>query len=1293
MSAGKEVGVRLKVGADGLENIVQLGDKLDEAGAAAQALGDKAEQLTRDLDRLEGEQALIEQFNRTKTAVTEAGAAMDAAKAEARELGQALAQTAAPTDAQAAAAERSRLAAVGAEQAYEAEVAALRALREPLSQAGLSSEGLATAQQRVTQQLTQTRESVLELAQGLQAIGGEALANFGRLAEDTEQARQAFLAADGAVETFKRGIVDINAPTQAEARELARLTDGARQVQLAFQQQSLEAAQAATALRAAGASAEQLAAAQGKVRTQTSSSAAGIESATASTRGLTAAQLAAEREIQQINAALDKMAFNARVSGDEFDKAFTTGQQRIAKLRAEAVTVPPALDAGARSANLLGDGIRRAAAYFSAFTIGRQFVEANTQIESLRRTLVLITGSTDKASQQLAFLKKTADDTGVSVASLAGPFAKFVASAGAAGVSLDTVDHLFASVTKASALLGLSSEDTAGALLALGQMASKGKVSMEELGQQLGDRLPAVLATTAKGLGITTDEMIKLIDKGGLLADESFFRSFAKGVDETFVKGAGKVAGFQAELGRLKTTWNDFLVSLGDSGLLAALSATLQLLGPILSGVAAAFVVLGKTIGVAAAAAVELASALATIDGSRFVRALVQGKDAARELADELGKHLPESFRMLDIFGVRTKAATDEQKKLADGGAATAKAVAQTGDAAKAAAVAHESLAAGTKAAGAEATVANDRWVALTVAYDKMIDKAGKAAESSAKLADAKKTEGENSVALAAIAGNEVRQRQAGTDAADANAKALLAVASAKQSEADLTQIKIAALRQEAIDTGTLTDARKKELVELELKLKGLQAEAKGSNEAAEAAKNEATARAVAVAVVKDNSGALAELKVAYESAASALVTVTAAEKAGAATKGEVQDAARRAAAAEALYHDALDDTAGALDRRATQVKLGLSLTEASLNLEKAQLQAELDLAKLDGRTDLALDLRIKLKENEIKLIEAKIAATVAEAKATLAGAEATKAALAAEGKLTEQKKLEIEATIKGAQVKLLEAEAAGKNVDVLKKQLENLRVYGTEAGNASDKSRKLAGSYNDLAAAGGNSAAQTILQKIALGQYITEAEATVLANTHLVGSFNSLADAGRNARVKSKLGTNTYDPVQGTATDASGQPIVVGQQANVGEGMFFDKAAYDRDVANAFRAGSQRIVDPQKYVKPIPAPVVDDPAGIVAAELARVAAITGGNPGGSASGASQFGAAAPAPAPAPVATPTATPSSVSVSGGGGTRTLNLQINGGPATEVTVASTSDAAALESFLLRLAQDASRTGAYP
>lgn len=113
-------------------------------------------------------------------------------------------------------------------------------------------------------------------------------------------------------------------------------------------------------------------------------------------------------------------------------------------------------------------------------------------------------------------------------------------------------------------------------------------------------------------------------------------------------------------------------------------------------------------------------------------------------------------------------------------------------------------------------------------------------------------------------------------------------------------------------------------------------------------------------------------------------------------------------------------------------------------------------------------------------------------------------------------------------------------------------------------------------------------------------------------GSLDSISSKAANA-AKSVLGKNTYDSA-GFATGPDGQRITLNGQAKVGEGQFFDKAAFDRDAAR-----STTVLDPQRYVKTdTGAATATSAQTIVAAELARLDAIkAGGN--GSAAGSSPF--------------------------------------------------------------------------
>lgn len=95
---------------------------------------------------------------------------------------------------------------------------------------------------------------------------------------------------------------------------------------------------------------------------------------------------------------------------------------------------------------------------------------------------------------------------------------------------------IFDSVAVASRVMGLSADNTTGAILALGQMASKGKVQAEELRGQLGERIPGAFGIAARAMGVTTAELDKMMEQGKLVA-EDFLPKFAAEMQKTFGPG------------------------------------------------------------------------------------------------------------------------------------------------------------------------------------------------------------------------------------------------------------------------------------------------------------------------------------------------------------------------------------------------------------------------------------------------------------------------------------------------------------------------------------------------------------------------------------------------------------------------------------------------------------------------------------------------------------------------------------------------------------------------------------
>ena len=111
---------------------------------------------------------------------------------------------------------------------------------------------------------------------------------------------------------------------------------------------------------------------------------------------------------------------------------------------------------------------------------------------------------------------------GVRVKDLTNSYILLTQSTSGAGIPLRQAQQAFEGIVAASRVMGKSSEDTTASLTALAQIASKGVVSMEEMRQQLGERLPGAMQLLADGLHMTTGELIKMISKGQLAASALF---------------------------------------------------------------------------------------------------------------------------------------------------------------------------------------------------------------------------------------------------------------------------------------------------------------------------------------------------------------------------------------------------------------------------------------------------------------------------------------------------------------------------------------------------------------------------------------------------------------------------------------------------------------------------------------------------------------------------------------------------------------------------------------------------
>lgn len=227
------------------------------------------------------------------------------------------------------------------------------------------------------------------------------------------------------------------------------------------------------------------------------------------------------------------------------------------------------------------------AAYASIETV-KSFANAALDIQRFSNSLQVGLGSVQAANESMRFLRDSASELGLDLRSSAAQFSSLAAAAKGTALEGQATRDIFLGIAKASTALGLSSDQAGGALLAIQQIVSKGKVSLEELSGQLGERLPGALQIAARSMGMTTQELNKLVSTGNLTA-EQLLPKLADELNRTFGTQAQAAAqGLQAQINRFNTALFDMQVAIGQTGLIDFLSSGIQLatrLANALSGV------------------------------------------------------------------------------------------------------------------------------------------------------------------------------------------------------------------------------------------------------------------------------------------------------------------------------------------------------------------------------------------------------------------------------------------------------------------------------------------------------------------------------------------------------------------------------------------------------------------------------------------------------------------------------------------------------------------------------------
>jgi lambda family phage tail tape measure protein len=299
---------------------------------------------------------------------------------------------------------------------------------------------------------------------------------------------------------------------------------------------------------------------------------------------------------------------------DTFSRIGRTGEQAFERIERSTKPASVGLKAVDTTARALNNVFRQAAGLVAAYagisgiiSSVRSVNETGMAFQGLGTALETITGSSAGARAEMKFLEEQAEHLGLNLLETAQSYMQIAAAAKGTELAGDGTRQIFTAIAEASTVLQLSVDQTNGALRAIGQIMSKGKVQAEELRGQLGERLYGAFQLAARGMGITTAELDKMLEQGQVIA-EDFLPKFAAEIRKTFSDGVPAASmTARAEMNRFNNAILEIERTIAASGFLDGVTQGYRTLNKTLEdpAVVDAARELGQTLGSAIATAAE----------------------------------------------------------------------------------------------------------------------------------------------------------------------------------------------------------------------------------------------------------------------------------------------------------------------------------------------------------------------------------------------------------------------------------------------------------------------------------------------------------------------------------------------------------------------------------------------------------------------------------------------------------------------------------------------------------------
>lgn len=227
-----------------------------------------------------------------------------------------------------------------------------------------------------------------------------------------------------------------------------------------------------------------------------------------------------------------------------------------------------------------------------------KIVEVNRVYTGFIASMSVIKGSLAGARQEYEFLYAMSNKLGVGIENSITQYHRLAASLKNVDKTGQLTRHIFTSLSEAAVVLHSRGRDVQLIFEAVQQMASKGKLSLEELQRQLGNTLPGAFAIAARGMmqsqsfidaGVTTAveaerKLRQGIEKGTINVYE-FLARLSQQLKVEYGSGVEYASKqFTASFTRMKNALWDFYRTAGDAGAIAGLNSLISNITALLTG-------------------------------------------------------------------------------------------------------------------------------------------------------------------------------------------------------------------------------------------------------------------------------------------------------------------------------------------------------------------------------------------------------------------------------------------------------------------------------------------------------------------------------------------------------------------------------------------------------------------------------------------------------------------------------------------------------------------------------------